>query len=289
MEIYFNQNKVLKVKKLLFLASFFFLLFDGLFAQVTTIVPNSYVPANASVSYVEAWLPFHNPAALAHEKVGMVQLQYDNKYITKELSTALVSGCYSNKYVNVGASFSYFGYSIYNEMLVGLTFARSFGEHFSLGIEFDYYTVFFSPTERYRGTLTANIGMQAKVVEKFYISFAAFNPVFSKIKTEFMDKSLPVVFSLGTLYQITEQVDWLVQLDKEVKSPLRWATGVEYRPFKEFLVNVGVYGSDYAVPTLGVGFGFSGFEFRLNTEYHTVLGFSALGALRYTFQPSAKK
>lgn len=275
------------MKKILLSVGIFFLFLNSSFAQITTIVPNSYIPGNASVSYIKAWLPFHNPAALAHEKVGSVQLQYDNKYITKELNTALVSGCYSTKYVNIGVSFSYFGYSIYNEMLTGLTFARTFGEHLSIGVEFDYYTVFFSPSERYQGTLTANIGIQAKVVDNFYISFAAFNPVFSKIKTDFIDKSLPVVFSLGTLYQITDQVDWLMQIDKEVKSPLRWSTGVEYRPFKEFLVNIGVYGSDYAVPTLGVGFQFSGFEFRLNTEYHTTLGLSALGILRYTFQSQA--
>lgn len=277
------------MKKLVLSLGAFFLFLNSAFAEITTIVPNSYVPGNASVSYVNAWLPFHNPAALAHEKVGAIQLQYDNRYITKELNTALVSGCYSTKYVNIGASFSYFGYSVYNEMLTALTFARTFGDRFSLGIEFNYYTVFFSPTERYRGTFTANIGLQAKVIDNFYISFAAFNPVFSKIKTEFLDKSLPVVFSLGTLYQITDQVDWLVQIDKEVKSPLRWATGVEYKPFKEFIVNAGVYGSNYAVPTLGVGFHFSGFEFRLNTEYHTRLGLSALGALRYTFQSQKRK
>ncbi|NCA78996.1 MAG: hypothetical protein EOM76_02240 [Sphingobacteriia bacterium] len=272
------------MKKLLCLAIICLYVSQTISAQVATIIPNSYVPANASVSYVKAWLPFHNPAALSHEKIGAIQLQYDNRYITKELSTALISGCYSTPYVNIGASFSYFGYSVYNEMLAGLTFARTFGDRFSVGIEFDYYTVYFSPSERYKGTVTANIGMQAKVIQNFYISFSAFNPVFSKIKTDFLDKSLPVVFSLGTLYQITEQVDWLTQLDKEVKSPLRWATGVEYHPFKEFLVNVGVYGSDYVVPTLGIGIQFSGVEFHLNTEYHTTLGFSALGALRYTFQ-----
>ena len=33
-------------------------------------------------------------------------------------------------------------------MLTALTIARTFGDRFSLGIEFNYYTVFFSPTER---------------------------------------------------------------------------------------------------------------------------------------------
>lgn len=271
-------------KRWLFIGIFATLFFQILSAQVAEIVPRSHVPANATVSYVNSWVPFHNPAALAHEKCGAIQVQYDNRYITKELSTAGISGYYSTKYLNIGASFSYFGYSVYNEMLAALTFARTFGDRVSVGAEFDFYTVFFSPTERYRSTATANIGIQVKVLHNFYISFSAFNPVFSKIKTNFIDKRLPVVFKLGTLYQITDQVDWLVELDKEVSSPLRWATGVEYRPFREFSVNAGVYGSDYAVPTLGVGVAFAGVDFHLNAEYHTTLGFSVLGALRYTFK-----
>ena len=99
---------------------FLSLLFLGilsLHAQVATIVPSSYVPGNASVAYNSDWQPFQNPAALAQTQNPSITLLYENRYITSELGNSVVSLALPTKYVNVGASFSYFGYAAYNEML----------------------------------------------------------------------------------------------------------------------------------------------------------------------------
>lgn len=253
-------------------------------AQVATIVPSSYVAGNASVAYHKYWQPFQNPAALAHAQNYSVTLLYENRYITKELGNSVASLAIPTKYVNVGASFSYFGYASYNEMLASVTLARSFGKVLHIGLEFDYYTLYLSPSERYRGTVTAQVGVQLQVLPNLMIGFNVFNPVFSKIKTDLITKPLPSVFSLGTNYQLHEKVSWLVQLDKEVHSPMRWATGFEYAPFEEFTVRVGAYGFDYFVPTLGVGLAFDGFRFNLQTEYRHPLGLTMMGVLQYRFQ-----
>lgn len=266
---------------------FFGLLLFGLLplqAQIATIVPSSYAPGNASVAYHKDWQPFQNPAALAHAQNYTVTLLYENRYITKELGNSVASLAIPTKYVNVGASFSYFGYSAYNEMLASVTLARNFGKVLNIGVEFDYYTVYLSPSERYRGAFMAQVGMQLQVLPNFMVAFNVFNPVFSKIKTDLVTKRLPSVFSLGTNYQLHEKVSWLVQLDKEVHSPMRWATGFEYAPFEEFTVRVGAYGSDYFVPTLGVGLAFNGFRFQLQTEYRHPLGLTMMGVLQYQIQ-----
>jgi len=266
---------------------FLSLLFLGilsLHAQVATIVPSSYVPGNASVAYNSDWQPFQNPAALAQTQQSSLTLLYENRYITSELGNAVASVAVPTKYVNVGASFSYFGYAAYNEMLSSITLARSFGQVLHIGVEFDYYTLYLSPSERYRGTLTAQVGVQLQVLPNFVIGFNVFNPVFSQIKTDLLTKPLPSVFSLGTNYQLHEKVSWLVQIDKEVHSPMRWATGFEYAPFEEFTVRVGGYGSNYFVPTLGAAFGFDGFRFHLQTEYRYPLGLTMMGVLQYQFE-----
>ena len=260
-----------------------FLFFSfGLNAQKTTVIPSSFVGGNASVAYRNDWLPFHNPAALAGaEKIGF-QLLYENKYITKELANKALNIWFPTKYLNIGASFSHFGYSEYNEMIAAVTFARQFGK-FRLGIEVDYYTLFLSQTERYKGTITAQVGAQISITDDFSVAFNAFNPTFSKVKTELVEKRLPVVFSIGSLYRMKDVVDWLVQFDKEVSSPLRWATGFEYAPVKEFTIRIGAYGHKNFIPTFGAGIKFGGFKFDVNADYNSVLGFSLLGCLGYSF------
>ncbi len=256
----------------------------SLAAQTATIVPSSYVAGNASVAYNAEWQPFQNPAALACEQNYTLSLLYENRYITAELSNAAFSVAIPTKYINVGAQFSYFGYAEYNEMLAAVTFARTFGNIFHLGVECDYYAVYLSPSERYKSTATVQVGFQVQVVPSLTIGFSAFNPIFSKIKSDLTEKRLPSVFSLGTNYRIHEKVSWLVQLDKEVRSPLRWATGFEYAPFDVFDVRIGCYGSDYTVPTLGVGCGWAGFKFHLHCEYRNPLGVTMLGTLQYRFK-----
>jgi len=251
-------------------------------AQQTTVIPASYTAGDASVAYSNAWLPFQNPAALGGaEKMGFLLL-YENKYITKELSNKVVNAWLPTKYINIGVSFSHLGYSEYNEMLAALTFARKFGK-FKLGVELDYYTLFLSQSKRYQGTLTAQVGMQVNLTEDFSLAFSAFNPVFSKVKSDLAEKRLPTVFSLGSLYKIRNTVDWYVQFDKEVSSPFRWATGFEYSPVKELIIRLGAYGYNSFVPTLGVGLRFDKFKFDISSAYSSTLGFSFLGAVGYGF------
>lgn len=269
------------LKKLCFVLLFLCFLIR-LNAQKTTVIPSSFVGGNASVAYKDYWLPFHNPAALAGvEKIGF-QLLYENRYITRELANKALNAWFPTKYFNIGASFSHFGYSEYNEMIAAVTLARKFGR-FRLGVEVDYYTVFLSQSKRYRGTVTAQIGAQISITDEFSLAFNIFNPTFSKVKSELVEKRLPVTFSIGSLYRIKNTVDWLVQLDKEVSSPLRWATGFEYAPVKEFVIRLGAYGYKNFIPTFGVGIKFGGFKFDINADYYSVLGFSIIGCLGYSF------
>jgi hypothetical protein len=252
-------------------------------AQKTTVIPSTFVGGNASVAYSNDWLPFQNPAALAFQsKIGL-SLLYENKYITQELANKALNVWFPTKYLNIGGSFSHFGYSEYNEMIAAITFARKFGEKFSLGAEFDYYSVYLSASERYKGIFTTQIGASVAVTDELFIAFRAFNPIFAKIKTAYTEQPLPVLFSVGSKYRIRNAVDWLVQFDKEVSSPLRWATGFEYAPVNEFIVRCGAYGYDNIVPTFGAGIRFDGFKFDISADWNSTLGFSLIGRLAYEF------
>lgn len=249
--------------------------------QQPAAMPSSYVAGNASVAYVDRWLPLGNPAAIGRAKDISLGIIYENRYITKELSTKSINLSIPTAYINTGVSLSHFGYSEYNEMIVAATAGRKFGQKLLLGVDIVYYMVSVADTHKRRGTLTAQVGTQIDLSDNLTVALRLLNPMMSKISSEETDKHLPTTLSVGLLYRIRDEVIWLVDIDKETQSPIRWATGFEYALVKELVVRLGAYGYRDFRPTLGAGLRFDRWQFDISSDYNSVLGFSLLGGVRY--------
>ncbi len=273
------------MKKILFFAIFFLFFLSSFFAQIAPVVPVSTSIANTSVAEKNEWNAFQNTASLAHIKKGEIAVQYENRFVVNELSTRSIQGGFSTKFANFGASYSYHGYSVFNEMIAGLGVARNFGDMFSMGVQLNYYSAYFSAAEesRYRGTVLAQFGVVSTVLPKLSIGFHTFNPFQTEIKTENYAKRLPSIFSFGANYAFSEDLKWLSQIDKEVSSNFRLATGFEYTMLKQITLKLGVYGSEFLIPALGFGFHFGNIYFTMNGELHPLLGLNTHGNIRYKF------
>jgi hypothetical protein len=248
-------------------------------------VPSAVSIANTSVAVQNEWNAFQNVSALAHVENLEASVQYENHFMVKELSTKSVQVAKNLKSVNIGTSFSYFGYSLYNDMIAGLGFARNFDDKFSMGIQFNYYTTYFSGEEinRYRATIFPQFGISSKISPKLTIGFNAFNPFQSNIKTEYTLKRIPSVFSLATNYSFAENLVWLSQIDKEVSSNFRFASGFEYAMIDQLTVKLGAYAQDNLVPCLGINLHLKKINVYLNTELHPQLGLNTQICLKYKY------
>lgn len=268
----------------LFLIGFFLIFISPLQSQQSpSAITGSTAPANASTAYKEKWTAFHNPAILTVAQNTSVCINYENKFELKELSTKSVSVAIPTKLVNFGLAISHFGYSQYNEMQTGLGLARSFSSKFSLGVQFNYYSVYLSPTEGSKGTLVTQVGFQSEVFPRFFVGFHAFNPAQTNIKVGITEKRIPSVFSLGSSYYFTDKLICLAQLDKEVDYDLQWRTGFEYELIKKLSIRMGGYGSPF-VPSFGVGIQVKKLQLDVNFERHPVLGINSVCELSYTFE-----
>ena len=254
-----------------------------LHSQIPTLIPSSNSIAITSVADSHNWSGFNNPAMLGYLDKPEFGLEYENRYLLSELSTKSIQFGLPSGFVNTGISFSYFGYSLYNEMLLGIDFARNFSDKFALGVQFDYYTAFFSASNSYRSAFFPQIGLSVHLSSDFSIGFHTFNPFQTNINTEYVIKRLPSIFSLGTEYFFTENFGWRTQIDKEVSSTYRFAMGFEYRMLQNVNLKLGAYSSDYLVPCLGVGFKTGHFLLDLNCELHPILGLNTLAAINYRF------
>ncbi len=280
-----NQNRSRYFSKKRCLVFLLFICSISCFSQIAPVVPSPTSIANTSVAELNEWNAFHNLPALAHIEKMEFAMQYENRYMLNELSTKSVQAGFNIGFANVGIGFSHHGYSIYHEMLAGLGVARNFGDKFSMGVQFDYYTAYFHAADesRYRGTVLAQFGIASTIFPKLTVGFHTFNPFQTSIKTEYTEKRIPSIFSIGANYAFAENLKWLTQIDKEVSSNYRFATGFEYRMIKELTVKLGAYGSDYLVPALGLGLHLGGFHFNLNGELHPILGLNTIANLKYKF------
>ncbi len=254
-------------------------------AQLSPVIPSSISVSNTSVAVLDDWNAFQNVSALAHINQVEVATQYENKFMISQLGTSSVQAGFNAKYVNVGLAFSYQGYSLYNEMLVGLGLARNFGDKFSMGVQFNYYTAYFHTQEegRYRGTVVGQLGVSANILPNLTVGFHTFNPFQTNIKTEYSEKRIPSVYSFGTNYAFNEKFRWLTQIDKEVSTDFRYASSFEYTMVEAFTIRLGASGSDYLIPALGFGVHMGNFHINLNGELHPILGFNSMANLKYRF------
>ena len=252
------------------------------YSQTVNILPASYFAGGVSVAQKGEWQGFHNPALLGACDRYEIATVYENRFGMKELSTQSLSFALPTSLISVGASISHFGYAGYSEMLAGISFARSFDNYFTMGVQFDYYSVSFSNSVGNKGVVVPQIGFLSEVTSDFYVGFNAFNPTHQQLKYQEIIKDIPCLLSLGVQYNFSGTFQWVCQLDKEVSSDLIWRTGFEYQPVPALVVRLGGYGAPFS-PTLGCGVRLGGLFFDVNFERHPVLGITSVGALRYNF------
>jgi hypothetical protein len=253
-------------------------------AQISTITPSASSIAQTSVADKNNWSGFTNPAMLGYLEKVEFGIQFENRCLLNELSTKSIKVGLSSKLMCTGISFSHFGYSQYHEMLAGISFARNFSNRFAMGVQANYFTTYFSASNSYRGTFFPQVGLSVQLSPSFNIGFNASNPFQSTLKTEYVTKRLPSVFSLGTGYSFSPELIWRTQIDKEVSSNYRFATGFDYQMLERVKVKVGAYSSDYLIPCLGVGLKVGSFLIDLNCELHPLLGLNPLAAIHYCFR-----
>jgi hypothetical protein len=182
----------------------FFILFFSVLCQhfcLTQQQPSaqawSNAPAQASTAYTKQWTAYCNPAIISTVDTYTIAINYVNRFQLKKLSTASISSSIPTKIATIGLALSHFGYSQYNEVQAGVAVARNFTHRFHVGMQFNYYAVLLSPTEGYKSTIIAQIGIVSKISEALYIGFHTYNPAQTNIKLTLTEKRIPSILVLA--------------------------------------------------------------------------------------------
>ncbi len=225
-----------------------------------------------------------NPALIPLSSEKSVELSYINRYMLKELGTVSASFQYPNDKLSTGVFVSSFGYEEYRETLFRLAVGKKLGEHWALGIGFQYSFIQSVAWEHIPSRLSTDIGVFYIPVDKLSVGLLIkdFPSVKMNLQTLDLDSFESFNIQVGFQYEVINNALIALYAGIDQKYRIIGGLGLEY-VFKDcFYLRGGVKISPL-LPTLGIGYQLKRFRLDVSTMYHSVLGISLAAGLSFHF------
>ncbi len=228
--------------------------------------------AGASVTRGDTWASFNNPAMLAQlENLG-AGVNYENRFLVRELGISSLAAAMPAGPGTFGLAFNQFGSNLYSQTFAGLAYGRNFGGRFRAGVRLDALHTQLAEDYGSRTDLSFALGFAANLTDDLVLAAALFNPARISSARDF-DESLPAIYRAGLAYRIETNLIITVEAEKDVRFKPTLRTGVEYS-FKDIGALRAGIGTNPVTHSFGFGFNFSDFTFDIAAVRHEVLGFS---------------
>jgi hypothetical protein len=215
------------------------------------------------------WAAFSNPGGLGAMDGRVLSLYYSPQpFGLKELAHGSFSFIEPTAIGTFAASGSRYGFDLYREVDMQVSFGRMISNMFSAGASVHYYHL---SIERYGSAQAVGIdvGLLAHLTDQIRWGFAAFNvnaPTIGSAK-----EKLPQVFSTGVAYSPMPEVTLAVDLEKDIRYPVELHAGVQYIFLDLLAARVGTTG-DPSILSAGLGIHYSLIQFDYAFTNHEDLG-----------------
>lgn len=236
---------------------------------------------NASVMISDIWSVYHNQAGLANIRNYAFATYFSNSFSIKELGLRAFAGAVPTQAGTFGLSYSYFGYSQFNESKFGLAYAKKLGKKISMGIQLDYFNTKIADDYGNKGIVAGEIGIIANPVENLTIGAHIFNPWRAKY-VDYNDERLPQIFRLGAGYNFSDKVLVTIESEKDLDKEIIFKAGIEYKIVKNLFLRTGI-STNPVLNTFGIGFHFKNFTMDMAFSKHPVLDYTTHFGLSYHF------
>jgi hypothetical protein len=157
----------------------------------------------------------------------------------------------------------------YHESVFSLAFAYRIKDRVSLGANFKYMRVSFSPRYVALSTISFDLGSTYKVDDRLQVGFAARNVNQPELAKHSDD--IPTNFSVGLAVFPFEEVTLLLDLSYEERYKEQLHLGQEIKLLKNLPLRFGIQTSP-ACYAFGAGFNFDKLLFDYAYSNHSVLG-----------------
>ena len=225
-----------------------------------------------------------NPALLAVSSKSELRIDYYNRYSLKELATVSGGLCFHNDVLPFGLHIASFGYDAYRESMFRISAGKLLHENLSLGVSLQYAILQSELFETSASRLSADLGASLRVVDNWLITASVINFPSKILSSENIDSERIASWlaELGVNWQIFNNLLITGGVRRNTETPFGGAFGIEYRPFTDFQLRVGVCSGPFR-PSLGIGYRFSMITADVVMIYHPILGISTGLGLSYSF------
>jgi hypothetical protein len=239
--------------------------------------------ANASNTLEDVWAYHHNPAALTGLKKMEAGISYENRFLLKEMQSQGFVFAIPIKRGVISAGGQRFGFRNFLSYKAGIGYSMKLSELLSAGVQLNYAGVRLPENYGSKNTVTAEVGLLAKITEKWKLGFSLFNLGRNKL-SDYQEDRFTTLMRLGSSYSISSKVLIIAEAEKNVDYALRGKFGIEYIVLNNFFLRGG-----FASAPIEGSFGF-GYRFKdmlkldLGSSYHQILGWSPHFSLSYQFK-----
>ena len=269
---------MLRIKTLFLILLISFISYIELFSQSFKVeAGKSAAMSNASVTLSDIWSIYSNQAGLGNLENISIGAFHQSGFI-KEQNVQGIAFAIPTKTGTIGASYSYYGYSQYNEMQAGLAFGRSFTKYFSVGIQLNYIYTHIADNYGTEDAVNFEIGILSEPIDNLVIGTHVYNPLRSKLGEE----EIPTYFDMGISYLFSEKILLAIGTEKDLDYDAIFKAGIDYQIIEYVSVQAGI-STNPARYSFGIGLHYLNIDAQVGFRNHQTLGFTPSFTLSYGF------
>ncbi len=221
------------------------------------------------------WAAHNNPALLGTINQMQTGIFYQNRFLLKQLGLKAVAFVLPLNNSALGLTFSSFGYSIFQENQLKLSYGMKLGEKVNAGVGLSWLNNQINGIEYVRkyNFILPEMALMYQVTKNLTIATSVYNPVMQKIKSSRYDERLPTVFKLGGRYTLSDKVILYSQINKDLDFDASVRAGMEYFVSEKLILNMGI-ATTATLAAFGVSYRLNDWGLNFGTSYHQQLGFS---------------
>lgn len=236
----------------------------------------------SSIALIDKWAGFNNQAILGRLDKISAGVYYENRFEVKELSTKAFHLNFPSEFGTFGVTYTQFGFNLYKETKIGISYSRALGKHIWAGLQFDQIRKDINIENGSQSKYTFEAGILAEIFPNILLGFHVFNPSQAKFSTLEYEDKIPCIARLGISWQLSKQAIITSEVEKELNHGMRTKFGMEYKITERLFFRAGVHNHPNSV-SLGLGISFKQAKANLSFSRHPILGYTPSADINICF------
>jgi hypothetical protein len=229
--------------------------------------------AGVSVMLADRWSGIGNPAGLAALEQLSFSLFYENYYLLPETGLGAFTLSKPTKTGTFGLNCSTFGYSLYRESRIGLSFGKTLGRKIRAGIGLHYLKVRQDADYGNLSALVPSLGIQVLPLQNLIFGLQVFNPAGQQyVPSGFL--AIPVEVHTGFGCRLGKEFFISAEAEKRSREQLTCRGGIEINLKQQLIFRFGIASGVFPEYSFGLGLIFQSVTIDIAAVHHPVLGFN---------------